>query len=714
LSLDPFTSSWHRLADLRPRLRAHAKLSRHFYRGQLWYVLQDQASRRVHRFTPSTYLLIGLMDGHRTLQELWDTANARLGDEAPTQDEVVRLLSQLHTADVLQCEIPPDVDEMLRRHERMRGMKLIQAIMSPLSMRFPLFDPERFLNAMLPLYRPLFGWFGALLWLAVVGTALVLAGMHWSELSRDITDRALAPENLVLIWLTFPVVKALHEFGHAFAVKRWGGEVHEMGIMLLVLMPIPYVDASASSAFRYRYQRSVVGAAGMLVEVFVASIALMLWVNMEPGIPRAVAYNVILIAGVSTLLFNINPLLRFDGYYIFSDLIEIPNLRVRAGRYFVYLFEKHVLGARDQQEPEGTPGEKRWFVFFQIASFSYRIFITFAIVLVIAGKYFVFGVLLAIWSVIGALVLPLAKGLHYLFFSPRLRKSRTRAVASITVLAAAAAAAIFMVPAPSWTRAEGVIWVPDSAIVRPGTEGFVSRVLVQPNATVAAGEPILQLEEPLLGAQIGVLKARVSQLEAQFSSEQFDRRVRAEITREALGSAQAELDRALERSRSLEVRAPASGRLVLARAEDLPSRFVRQGQELAYIVDGGQITVRVLVPQQDIDLVRNRSRAVEVRLVERSAESMPAVVLREVPAASSSLPNLALSVEGGGSVALDPRERGKPQALQKYFQFELQLPRLSEVHIGSRVYVRFDHGGEPLGRQWYRRLRQVFLKQLNV
>jgi putative peptide zinc metalloprotease protein len=335
-------------------------------------------------------------------------------------------------------------------------------------------------------------------------------------------------------------------------------------------------------------------------------------------------------------------------------------------------------------------------------------------VLVIAGKYFVFGVLLAIWSVIGALVLPVAKGLYFLFFSPRLRKSRTRAVATMAVLIASVTAAIFLVPAPMWTRAEGIIWVPEDAIVRPGTEGFVSKVMALPNSMVKAGDAIVRLDEPLLDSQIRVLKARVAQLEAQYYSEQFEQKVRAEITKEALGSAQAELTRALERSKSLDVRAPADGRLVIARADDLPARFVRQGQELAYIVDGGRITVRVVVPQQDIDLVRNRSRSVEVRLVENSGESMPAVVLREVPAASSSLPNLALSVEGGGSVALDPRERNKPLALQKYFQFELELPRLSNAHIGSRVFVRFDHGGEPLGRQWYRRLRQVFLKQLNV
>ncbi|HEX7811318.1 MAG TPA: HlyD family efflux transporter periplasmic adaptor subunit [Burkholderiales bacterium] len=712
-SNDLFSASWHRVAGLRPRLRGHAKLSRHFYRGQLWYVLQDQSSRRVHRFSPSTYTSIGLMDGHRSVQEIWDATCAKLGDDAPTQEEVIRLLSQLHGADVLQCEIPPDVDELLRRQDKLRSMKLIQLLMSPLSVKFPLLDPERFLTAAMPLFRPLFTWYGAVLWLALIVGAVTLAGLHWEELTKDITDRVLAPENLLIIWFTFPVLKAFHEFGHAFAVKRWGGEVHEMGIMLLVLMPVPYVDASAATAFRDKYPRVIVGSAGMLVEMAIAALAMFVWVNAEPGMVRSVAYNVILIAGVSTLLFNINPLLRFDGYYIFGDLVEIPNLRTRANRYFSYLVERYLLGLKEAQEPEGSPGEKRWFLLFAVCSFIYRMFVTFAIVMLIAGKYFVFGVILAIFCVIGAIVLPLAKGLGYLVFNTRLRRNRLRATAAVGGVIGLAVWLLFFLPAPMWTRAEGVIWVPEQAIVRSGTEGFVAAVQALPNSQVRQGDPILRLEEPLLAAQIRVQKARVSQYEVQYAAERFDERVRAEITLETLRAAQGDLDRSLERAHALQVTAPVDGRLVLARADDLPAKFVRQGQDLAYIVDGRQLTARVIVLQQDIDLVRNRTRAVEVRFTEKLDEVVTASVRREVPAATAALPNLALSLEGGGKIALDPREKNA-KALQKHFDFELGLPVRENVHIGSRVYVRFDHGSEPLARQWYRSLRQVFLKQLNV
>ncbi len=714
MTLELFSRSWHRVAALRPRLRGHAQIHRHTYRGKVWYVLQDHASRRVHRFNPSAYVMIGLMDGVRTLQEIWEIACARLGDEAPSQAEVIRLLGQLHMADALQCEVASDVEELLRRSAKYRRNKLLAVLLSPLSIKFPLLDPERLLSRTLPLYRPLFSWYGLLLWIGLVGYGLTLAGQHWSELTQDVVDRVLAAHNLAILLLTFPVLKAVHEFGHACAVKRWGGEVHEMGIMLLVMMPIPYVDASSASAFRARYQRVIVGLAGMLVELFVAALALIVWINVQPGPLRSVAYNVVLIAGVSTLFFNANPLLRYDGYYILCDLIEMPNLRVRASRYLVYLAERYVLGVRDAASPEATAGERAWCVSFGLASFVYRAFLMVAIGLFIAGKYFFIGVLLALWAVIGALVIPLVRGLYFLLKHPRLQRSRLRAITATAAATGLVGALLFWVPAPLWTQAEGVVWVPDEAVVRAQTDGFVDTVLVASDAPVHRGDPILTLSEPILKTRLRMLEAKLEELQARYDSELVANRVRTNITRTELDAVQAELRRMQERAARLTVVSPAEGRLVIAREQDLPAQFVHQGQTLAFVIEERKLAARVIVSQQDVNLVRTRTERVQVRISDNLGRIVPATIRREIPAATADLPSMALSVEGGGSTALDPREKTGAKALQKFFEFELELPAQPTVNFGGRVYVRFDHGSEPLAYRWYRGLRQVFLKRLNV
>lgn len=710
-----FSPSWYRVAALKPRVRAHARILRQSYRGQVWFVLQDYAAERSHRFSPAAHHFIGLMDGDRTVQEIWEATSQYLRDEAPTQEDAIRLLGQLHAADALLCDVPPDSKEVFRRHERHQRSLWKRRLWTPLALRFPLIDPDRFLARTLPWVQPLLGWFGILLWLAVVGTGAVLAASHWSDLTEDITDRVLAPANLMLLWLVYPVVKALHELGHAYVTRKWGGEVHEIGIMLLVLTPVPYVDASAAWGFADKRKRMLVGAAGIMVELFLGALALFVWLSVEPGAVRAVAYNVMLISGVSTLLFNGNPLLRFDGYYVLADGLEIPNLGTRSNQYLGYLFQRHVFRVSDAACPAQAPGERFWMVVYGIASFIYRIFIMFVITMFIAGKFFFIGVLLAIWAVATQVVMPVGKNLAFLLNSPNLRRQRGRALTTSVFLVLTAAALLFVVPAPSWTRAEGVIWVPEEAQVRAGTDGFVERLLAPVDSKVVRGQPLVQAQDPFLPTRVAVLQAQLQELVAQYDAVMSTDRVQAALVSEEIGTVEANLKRSREREAELILRSPASGRFVVPNAADLPGRFVSKGQLIGYVVEPKELTARVVLAQDDIAQVRQRARRVEVMLAAWGSGALPAQIRREVPGASAQLPTAALGSTGGGRFAVDPRDSKGLTTLGRVFQLELALP--SEVrseYLGARVYVRFDHGYEPAGLQLYRALRRLLLRQFNV
>ncbi len=710
-----FSPSWYRVAGLKPRLHTHLEIHRHHYRGDLWYILQDHATGRFQRFTPAAYQLIGLMDGKRTVQEIWEAARMRLGEDAPAQEEVIRLLSQLHAASALQSDVLPDTAEMLKRFEKQRYAKWKQNLRSPLFMRFSLFDPERILVGLWPLVRPIFSWVGAAIWLIVMGYAIFLAGFHWPELTENIADRVLATQNLFLIWLIFPLIKAFHEFGHAFAVKKWGGEVHEMGIMLLVLTPIPYVDASAASAFRNKRERVLVGAAGMIVEVFIAALALFLWVNLEPGPMRASAFNVILIAGVSTLLFNANPLLRYDAYYILADLLEIPNFGSRGNRYVLYLLQRRLLGIRDAEPPMSLPGERFWFVVYTIAAFFYRIFIYVSIILFVASKFFVIGVLIACWGMINMFILPLGKTLRFLFTSPKLRRRRALAIVVSSLVLAVVSALVALVPVPLGTRAEGVIWIPKHAFVRAGTDGFVDRLIIGTGARIRQGDALIECSDPLLPARIRVLESRLRELKAVYDNQFVSNRVEANITREEIQQVAGELGDARQRAEDLTIRAASAGFFVAPMAPDLPGRFLQRGELVGYVLDRSTMLARVVVSQGDVDFVRQKTFDVKIRFPGRIAETHPAALLREVPAATDQLPSRTLSQEGGGEIAIDPRDTMGNKAFEKIFLFDIQLPPPAGFYnVGGRVYVRFDHGKEPIIQRWYRSIRQLFLKRFNV
>jgi putative peptide zinc metalloprotease protein len=548
-----------------------------------------------------------------------------------------------------------------------------------------------------------------------VSAGAVLSVSHWTDLTENITDRVLDPANLVLLWFVYPVVKTIHELGHAYATRRWGGEVHEIGVMLLVLSPVPYVDASSSWGFKDKYRRMVVGSAGIAVELFLGSLALFVWLAVEPGAVRAIAYNVMLICGVSTLLFNGNPLLRFDGYYVLSDAIEIPNLGQRANQYIGYLFKRYVLGIDDAESPAHSRGERIWMLVYGVTSFLYRIFITFVIVLFIAGKFFIIGVLLAIWAIATQIATPLWKSLSFLFTGSGLRRRRGRALWTSAGLAVAALLLLFVIPAPHWTRTEGVIWVPEEAQVRAGAEGFIDRLLVAPDSEVSRDQPLMQAEEPFLATRVAILVAHLEELNAKYDAMLPVDRVQAALVREQIVAADSTLQRALERQQALVFRSSANGRLIVPNATDLPGRFINKGQLLAYVVEPRELTARVALLQDDIAMVRQSTKGVEVMLAAWGASPIEARVRREVPGASLQLPTAALGSAGGGPIAVDPRDGKGVTALRQVFQLELSVPiDIRTEYLGARIYVRFDHGYEPVGFQIYRSFRRLMLRQFNV
>jgi putative peptide zinc metalloprotease protein len=715
MSMPLLSNSWYRVAALKPRLRSHARLHRHRYRGEVWYLLQDPVSNRVHRFTPSARLVIAAMDGKRTVENLWEMANKRLGEDAPTQDEIINLLGQLHSADLLQSDVTPDVGEVFDRGEREQKALRRRTYMNPMAVRIPLWDPDSFLDRFPKIIRLLWSRWGALLWLAVVLPALILVPMNWQELTHNFSDRVLAVNNLFLLWLVFPVIKALHEMGHASATKAGGGEVHDMGLILLVLIPVPYVEASAASVFKSKYERAVVGAAGMIVELFIAALAFYLWMLIEPGAMRSILFNVMLIAGVSTLAFNGNPLLRYDGYYILADLIEMPNLAVRSLRYWEYLVKRYLIGIADAEQPQATRGEKAWFMFYGPASSIYRVLVTVAIAIFIAGRFFVIGVILAIWAVVVMAVVPLVKGIRYLLESPALHVQRRRAIAITVGIVTTLIVFLFMVPMPFRSNAEGVIWFSDDAMVRAGTNGFVGEFLATPGSRVKKGDALIRCYDPTLEAQVRLSKARVEELEANYANEFVLDRAKANIIHDQLASEKEVYERVSERAEGLVVRAGTDGVFIAPQADNMPGRYYHKGDLLGYVVEKGQQLARVVVPQDAVDMVRLATDRVTVRSVHRADIVSEGRIVRQAPQAIEYLPSRALSTEGGGLIATDPRDQKGAKVLQRMFQFDIELPDKSDTAFyGERVYVRFTHRMEPLGLQWYRSIRLLFLSHFNI
>jgi len=299
--------------------------------------------------------------------------------------------------------------------------------------------------------------------------------------------------------------------------------------------------------------------------------------------------------------------------------------------------------------------------------------------------------------------------------SPRLNRKRARAVLTTGVIALVLGAVVGLAPMPSWTRAEGVVWLPEHTHVRAQVDGVVVRLLAEPDAWVSPGEPLIETDDPFLRQQVRLLEARKRELQVRLTEAQLRDRSQAQVVREEINVVEADLARAHERLDALVMRSNLAGRFVVPRAADLPGRFIRRGELVAYVTGSAKPDVRVVVPQNDIGLVRNRTQSVQLRVADWEARSYPSRIIRQVPAATDRLPAGALGSAGGGKIALDPRDGSGLKALSEVFILDLALPQTEEAsYLGRRVEVRFDHGAEPLAIQWYRSLRQLFLSRFGV
>jgi putative peptide zinc metalloprotease protein len=710
------STSWYRVAGLKLRLREHVTTRMHRYRGQLWYVIGDGVRNRVHRVSPSGYMLVAAMDGTRTLDSLWSDAAVSLGEQAATQDQVIELLGQLHSNDLIAADVTPESRDLFERQDKANRSTFVQWLLNPLAMRFPLLDPNEFLTRTLPFVRPFLGRLAGIVWLAVVLTAVVLAGQHWTDLTQNVDDRVLEPGNLLLIAGLYPVIKLLHEFGHGYTTRAHGGECHELGVMLLVLLPMPYVEVSSAAGFRSKWTRCLVGAAGIMVELFIAAVALFVWLTIEPGFARAVAFNVMLTASVSSLLFNGNPLLRYDGYYVLSDLIEVPNLATRGRQYWSHLMRRYAFGTKDMEDFAATRGERIWFISYLPIATAYRLSVTVGIALFLMGKYLAVGVLLALWGVTMGILLPVGKGLWSVISSPAYLRNRFRALSVCCGLAVVAIAFLFQLPMPLHTTADGVVWLADDAFVRAGADGFVTAVRTTPGSLVSRGDIVVESVDPDLAAQVKLLLAKETELVAKLDSVRFTDRITAYVTEAELSAVRAERSRDEHQAALLTMRADRDGVFTMPDPDDAPGRYLKRGDTVAYVLPrGGATTIRTVITQQDIDLVRNHAVSTRIILSDGRNQPIDVIAVRQVPGGQNQLPNAALGPSGGGDNTVDPHDDHGMKTLNHVFQVDLDLTTpVPNAGFGGRAFIRFDHRWEPLGWQIWRRARQLLLSRVEI
>ena len=548
------------------------------YRGVKHAVIKDPVGLKYHQLAPEQFAVFDLLDGKNSLKQIRSEVQMRFPTEHLSLMEVQGMVIDLQEKALLVALRLGQGPALLKAHRDNRRKKIGQTLRNPLTIQLPGWDPERVLKLLLPFTSWLFAPRVIVLLLTSVAVALLFLASRFGEIQKTLPEfqRFFGWPNLAYLWVILAFIKVIHEFGHGLSCKYYGSECHSIGIMLLVFSPTMYCDVTDSWMLHSKWKRIMIGAAGMYFEALLSTIALIIWWNTEPGMFHYLCLNTFFVSTVSTVIFNANPLLKYDGYYMLSDFLEIPNLRQKADQISQRILAKLCLGI-ELPAPAFLPDHGRfWFFTYVIASAIYRwvVFagiITFFYTVLKPYRLQSLGILMAIITILISLG-GFLWNTDKLITSPRRDSvSQPRLFITIALLGGLAYLVLFL-PFPWYIEAPFTI-EPDHAVqVYNQVPGFVESQPVAPGTSVQQGQPLITLSNPDLETRVH--DARVQRAIAQAECNAYDLTGQSEaaaVSRVRLDSAQRQVDLLVEQRSRLGVMCPVNGTLVAPPRTPAPS-----------------------------------------------------------------------------------------------------------------------------------------------
>jgi putative peptide zinc metalloprotease protein len=735
---DAFRASTTRPVGL--RRRGDLVVNRQIHQGQAWWVVKDPIALAYFRFRPEEYALLDMLDGRTSLDDLKARFEARFPPRRITVEELARFIATLHRSGLVIGDRPGQGPQLFERRRQRIWKQWMAWLANIMSLRFRGIDPDRLLERLDPWFGWLFSPPAIVAALAFVASAVLLVLVNFDVFRSKLPEfnQFFAAGNWLYLAIALGVTKILHEFGHGLSCKHYGGECHEMGMMLLVFTPCLYCDVSDSWMLPSKWKRAAIGAAGMYVEVIIAAIATYLWWNSHAGVFNQLCLDVMFVSSVSTILFNANPLLRYDGYYILSDVLEIPNLRQKANTILSRLASRWCLGIEQPEDPFLPQRNRGLFALYAVASSVYGWIVTASIFFFVWNVFKpyrleVLGKALAAGALWGLVVRPLQGLVKFLRVPGRRDEVKSVNVMATAAVAAVLTAAVTLIPLPQrvWCAAE--LRPRDEEMVYVTVPGTLDEVLVKQGDQVAEGAELARLSSIDLDLQIAELEGKVAQGEARLRSlerERFiDPAAGLEIgtVEELLKSDGEKLAKKRADRRKLVLVAPRTG--VVLPTLNTPARpdpsgklpawtgnpleprnrgaTLTEGTVFCLVGDPGRFEAVMLIDQSEVEFVA-RGQRIDLRLDAfpwRTLTGTVAVIAETRVEGGAE----RLSVKAGGQVPTETDPSGREMPISTSYEALMTVEDPESLFTpGMRGTARIQVGSRTVGGWLLRLLWQTF------
>lgn len=740
---DSLLSSTARSLALRKRPDlTHRK---HRYQGQVYWVVKEPVGLNYFRFQEEEFFILQQLDGQVSLDELKERFEEEFPPQKITVEELQQFIGTLHRSGLVIANVPGQGLQLKKRRDERRRKELLSAVANILSLRFKGIDPDRLLNWMHRWLWWLFSWPAVAAWCVLAASAGLLVAVQFDVFQSKLPSfhQFFTLENAMWLAVAMGATKVVHEFGHGLTCKHFGGECHEMGVMLLVLTPCLYCNVSDSWMLPNKWQRAMIGAAGMYVEIAIASVCTFLWWFSEPGFLNQICLSTMFVCSVSTLIFNGNPLLRYDGYYILSDILEIPNLRQKATDILSRKLLWWCLGVERPDDPFLPQRNQLMFAAYTVAAVAYRWFVTFSI-LFFLYKVFepyrleIIGQIIACMSLYGLLVQPLYKLWQFFWIPGRVEKvKKPRVYATIGVVAAILLAIVY-VPLPFRVYTPLVIKARDAAPVYVTVPGRLDRLDVKLGQRVDAGQRLAQLSNIDLDLDLAQFEGQLQQVRLELVSlkkfrvhsdpsarliigglEETEKSLVKQITEK-----QDDIERLTLKAEVAGVTLPAAYNAVRpdpneqlpgwsGLATDAKNRgcYMNQSEMLCLIGDPKKLEANLTVDQADLNFVHEGQR-VQIKLDELPFHTFEGVIDQISNREMTSSPK-QLSNKSGGELATKTDEAGVERPMSTSYLARVLLDNDDELlRLGLTGRAKIHAGSRTLGQRFWRYVAQTFNFQL--
>jgi putative peptide zinc metalloprotease protein len=751
---ESLTSSTSRPLTLRMRPDLSARRQR--YHGRTYWVVKEPVGLNYFRFHEEEYAILCMMDGRSSLEDIKDQFEDEFTPQKITYPDLQQFIGMLHRSGLVISEAAGQGRQLRKRRDQKKRRELLGKMSNIFAIRFRGIDPERILNAMYPYVGWVFSPITMVLVLLFGLSALSLVVVEFDTFRAKLPTfhQFFGPHNWIWMALTLGVVKILHEFGHGLSCKHYGGECHEIGFMFLVFTPCLYCNVSDSWMLPNKWKRAFIGASGMYVEVFLASVATYIWWFSETGLLNQISLSVMFICSVSTLLFNGNPLLRFDGYYILMDLTEIPNLRQKSTEVLKRFMTELCLGIEQPENPFLPQRNRLFFALYTIAAVIYRWVVVFSIcyflnkVLEPYGLK-VLGQLVAVAGLFGLVIQPLWQLGKFFYVPGRMHKVKQhRVVASLSVVAVLVLAVLY-VPLPFHIDCTFEVQPRNAESVFAAVPGRLVQIEREPGDYVEAGEELARLENADLQLAVVKLQGERDRLQAQLESlsrrRHTDTRVISQIptVQQMLRTVEEELDDKEEQLGWLTITAPVSGQVFppthrpKRESQDgrLPSwsgfpfdgknqnAWIAERDQFCQIGDAEQYEAVLVIDQADINLLyeyqgdeqRGKGKWPEVDLkFDAYRSEVFSGRIGKVASAPMEVSPMSLASQGGGELNTKMDASGVLRPISTSYQARVSLEEIGMeckrdlLRVGLTGRAKVYTGWQPLGTRLARFLYRTF------